>query len=278
MGGPAITLHGAEVRYVASQADPVTVGAALVGGLVGTAPNTSGSRAASATVGAGNSAIRFVADEAGEAGNGIRVRIVAGQAGGALLVAVESYTVTVTLAAGGEARLDGAGGGHCVQRGRRGIGLGNREQSGNWRGQRAADGGVQLVGRPRRAVSGEHVGAGSIIRAGLRCWAWPGRWRPRSAMCGGLRGTMARRSWRRVLPPDRMRRRPWPTSLGAGQIRQGSTLFWTRRAARRNARRFWRHRDTPKPNRRWRPWKPWQRLGGGGGCRWSTALGGRRST
>ena len=102
MGGPAITLHGVEVRYVASQVDPVTVGAASVVGLVGTAADAAGSRAASATIGAGNSAIRFVADEAGEAGNGIRVRIVAGQADGALSVAVEGRTVTVTLAATAE--------------------------------------------------------------------------------------------------------------------------------------------------------------------------------
>ena len=94
-----IDLHGAEVKRIARERPPVTVGPSAVIGLVGSAPESRQNAKASIVVGAGTSAFRLTADAVGAAGNDITVALVDPDANSrALAVALDGKAITVTLA------------------------------------------------------------------------------------------------------------------------------------------------------------------------------------
>lgn len=95
----ALDLHGLEVTRVDSPAPPIAVGASAVIGLVGSAPDAAGARAALAIPGGGGASLVLTAAAVGESGNGITMTVIGGA--GALAAAAVGTDITVTLASGG---------------------------------------------------------------------------------------------------------------------------------------------------------------------------------
>ena len=94
-----IDLHGAEVSRISRERPPIAVGPSSIIGLVGSAPDAQAAAAAQATIGAGDAAVRFTANAAGVAGNGVSVALVdPGANSVALSVDVVDQAITVTLA------------------------------------------------------------------------------------------------------------------------------------------------------------------------------------
>ena len=97
-----LDLHGAEVRRIDRERQPIAVGASAVIGLVGSAPDRTTATAASADFGEGASGIRITADAVGLAGNAITVEIVnPGSNNAALAVVVNGSEIRASLATGG---------------------------------------------------------------------------------------------------------------------------------------------------------------------------------
>jgi phage tail sheath protein FI len=96
---PEQFLHGVQVVEITDGPRPIrTVNSAIIG-LVGTAPDAEAAVPASATIGTGSSALTFVAQTPGIAGNSISVRLKnPGTNSAALAVTVDDTAITVSLA------------------------------------------------------------------------------------------------------------------------------------------------------------------------------------